>query len=222
MAEADALLVDSVVAGVTDEHVVHAVADSDGTGVDIPLGWPVTFVEFIQQHAKQTLTAPANTARPWRRTLALRATDIDLHRRTGLTPLSVSANLIAYPAFRWAGIEARLRDLNIDVSRDGSGAIAEVYPAAALYRWGIPHTRYKGPKHHEARQAILTAISERFPELDWNGFDALALADDNALDSVIAALVRYQIADGLGEGPLEHLRDVARSEGWIWVPSPHE
>ena len=217
-AEASALVVEAVAVGVTDEQLVHAVSHAHGTGVDVPLGWPKTFVEFIQDHAQQTLEAPVNTAGTWRRSLALRTTDIDLHRRTGLTPLSVSANLIAYPAFRWAGIEANLRDDNIDVNRDGSGAIAEVYPAAALYRWAIPHTRYKGPKNYAARQLVINALSSRFVELDWNGFDTLALADDNALDAVIAALVRYQIHLGHCEGPPEHLRDIAQVEGWIWVP----
>ena len=217
-AEASSLVVEAVAIGVTDEHLVDAVSQARGTGVDVPLGWPKTFVEFLQDHAQQTLKAPLNTAGAWRRTLALRTTDIDLHRRTGLTPLSVSANLIAYPAFRWAGIEARLRDLNVDVSRDGSGAIAEVYPAAALNRWGIPHTGYKGIKNGSARELIITSLSAHFPELDWNGFDAVALANDDALDAVIAALVQYQIAHGQCEGPPEHLRDIARIEGWIWVP----
>lgn len=217
-AEASSVVVESVAVGVIDEHLIHAVSQAHGTGVDVPIGWPITFVEFIQDHARQSLQAPATTAGPWRRTLALRATDIDLHQRTGLTPLSVSANLIAYPAFRWAGIEARLRDLKIDVSRDGSGAIAEVYPAAALYRWGIPHTGYKGIKNQAAREVIIESLSVCFPELEWNGFDALARVNDDALDAVIAALVRYQIAHGKCEGPPEHLRDIAQVEGWIWVP----
>lgn len=221
-AGANSLVVEALAVGATDDHLIHAVTHARGTGVDVPLGWPQTFVQFIQDHANQTLKAPENTAGPWRRALALRATDIDLHRRTGLTPLSVSANLIAYPAFRWAGIEAHLRDRNIDVSRDGSGAIAEVYPAAALYRWGIPHTGYKGAKNRGARETILTALSARFPELQWNGFDALAVANDDALDAVIAALVRYQISHGRCEGPPEHLRQTARIEGWIWVPAPSD
>lgn len=29
-------------------------------------------------------------------------------------------------------------------SRYGSEAVAEVYPAVALYRWGLPHRGYKG------------------------------------------------------------------------------
>lgn len=221
-ARASSLVVEAVAVGVTDDDLVDAVSQARGTGVDVPLGWPKTFVNFIQAHAQQTLEAPSNTAGAWRRTLALRSTDIDLHRRTGLTPLSVSANLIAYPAFRWAGIEARLRDRNVDVRRDGSGAVAEVYPAAALYRWGIPHTGYKGGKNQPTRQVIIQGLSSKFPALDWNGFDTVALANDDALDAVIAALVQYQISQDQCEGPPEHLREVAQVEGWIWVPKPQD
>lgn len=219
-AEASSLKVESVAVGVTDEHLIHAISHTDGAGVDVPVGWPKPFVDFIQAHATQTLEPPANTDGSWRRTLALRSTDIDLHRRTGLTPLSVSANLIAYPAFRWAGIEAHLRERNVDVSRDGNGVIAEVYPAAALYRWGIAHTGYKGSKYADIRQAMLEAISVHFPALDWNGYETLLVADDNALDAVIAALVRHQIQQGQCEGPPAHLRELARREGWIWIPRP--
>lgn len=214
--------VEALAVGVTDEQMIHAVTTAEGAGVDVPVGWPKAFVDFIHHHSSQTLVAPDDTGGAWRRTLALRTTDIDLHRRTGLTPLSVSANLIAYPAFRWAGIEARLRDQTVDVSRDGSGAIAEVYPAAALYRWGIPHRGYKGPQHQSVRAAVIEALSVRFAPLDWNGFDTLALANDDALDAVIAALVRYQMSRGQCEGPPAHLRDIARVEGWIWVPNPVE
>ena len=209
---------EQVAVGVTDAQLIEAVTGSLGTGVDVPVGWPVAFAEFLQHHTDQTLEPPETTAGPWRRTLALRATDIDVHRRTGLTPLSVSANLIAYPAFRWAGIEAKLRARNVDVSRDGSGTIAEVYPAAALYRWGVPHTGYKGRQRRNVRHRMVEALSSFFETLDWNGFEDLVLADDNALDAVISALVRYQMYCGDCEGPPEHLREIARREGWIWVP----
>lgn len=212
------VLVADVAVGVADEQLIEAVTHSAGTGVDVPLGWPMAFVELIQQHANQTLAAPETTAGSWRRTLALRTTDLEVHRRTGLTPLSVSANLIAYPAFRWAGVEARLRERNIDVSRDGSGVIAEVYPAAALYRWGIPHTGYKGRQRQQVRQTMVQAISRQFKTLDWNGFADFAVADDNALDAVVSALVQYQIHGGHCQEPPEHLRAIAQREGWIWVP----
>ena len=221
-AKRPSLSLERVTVGVSDEEIIDIVSHSAGTGVDVPIGWPMAFVQFVQQHANRTLQSPETTAGSWRRTLALRTTDVEVHRRTGLTPLSVSANLIAYPAFRWAGIEAKLRELAVDVARDGSGAIAEVYPAAALYRWGIPHTGYKGLHRSDVRHGMVEALSRVFDPLDWNGFEDLVIGDDNALDAVISALVRYQIHRGHCAGPPEHLAEIARLEGWIWVPEPRE
>ncbi|GAA4115859.1 DUF429 domain-containing protein [Enteractinococcus coprophilus] len=212
------IALESVVVGVVDDHVIETVQDVEYTGVDVPFGWPQPFAAFVEEHAKQTLPPPATTGPTWRRELALRTTDREVHRATGLTPLSVSANLIAYPAFRWAGIEARLRDQQIDVSRDGSGAVAEVYPAAALYRWGLPHTGYKGTQRAAIRQQIMTGLTQRFPTLDWNGYAALVVANDNALDAIIAGLVSHQIRRGQCEGPPLRYRETAQIEGWIWLP----
>lgn len=212
------LTVEAAAVGATDDDVIDAIHAADGTGVDVPLGWPQDFVELVQQHAAATLPAPATTDSAWRRTLAMRTTDTVIQQRTGLTPLSVSANLIAYPAFRWAGLEARLRDLGVDVSRDGSGAVAEVYPAAALYRWGLPHRGYKGPKNSHVRQQIIETFPRMFPRFQWQGFEELAITDDNVLDAVIAALVAQQIAAGYCEAPEAEHVDIAGVEGWIWIP----
>lgn len=212
------LVVQTAAVGATDDQLVQATQDADMTGVDVPVGWPQAFVELIQAQAVGALQAPENTAAAWRRRLAMRTTDIELYRRTGLTPLSVSTNLIAYPALRWAGLEARLRDLGVDVSRDGNGAVAEVYPAAALHRWGLPYRGYKGPKNAAVRSAIVGAIPRLFPTLEWNGFDSIAGANDNVLDAVIAALIAHQIVQGHCEGPPPEHTAAARAEGWIWVP----
>src|SRR5690625_4870161 len=182
--------------GVTGAQLIAAVSRSGGTGVDVPVGWPVAFVEFLQHHNDHTLEPPETTAGPWRRTLGLRAADIDLHRRTGLTTLSVSANLIAYPAFRWAAIEAKLR---------------------ALYRWGIPYTGYTGRQRRNVRHRMVVALCLLFGALDWSGFEDLIVADDNALDAVISVLVRYEVYCGDCDGPPEYLGEITQREGWMWV-----
>lgn len=213
-----ALVVESTAVGVSDAQIVQAVHEADGTGVDVPVGWPIRFAELVRDHAALKLKPPDSTDASWRRGLAMRTTDMEVWRRTGITPLSVSANLIAYPAFRWAGIEAKLRDEGVDTSRDGSGVVAEVYPAAALYRWGLPHRGYKGTKHAAVRQSLVESISKVFPAFEWRGFETLAIADDNVLDAVLAALVAQQIARGNCECPAADQRETARVEGWIWLP----
>jgi predicted nuclease with RNAse H fold len=127
--EDDRCVVQQVCVGAEDDALVQAVRSAGKAGVDVPFGWPEPFVELLAAHAAGVLPAPGSTGPDWRRDLAMRTTDRAVHRRTGLTPLSVSTDRIAYPALRWAGLEARLRELGIDVSRDGSGTVCEVYPA---------------------------------------------------------------------------------------------
>ncbi len=151
----------------------------------------------------------------------MRTTDLAVHRRTGLTPLSVSTDRIAHPAFRWAGIEAGLREMGIDVARDGSGRVCEVYPAATLKCWSLPYRGYKGTKNLRLRSELVAALVERLPWLDWNGHQEACAADDNALDAVLAALTAREVALGC-VGPPPDLRTIARREGWIWLPSHGE
>ena len=212
--------IERAVRGAEDEHLLEVLEGALKVGVDVPLGWPRGFVELLGAHAAGELPAPESTGGAWRRGLAMRATDLAVHERTGLTPLSVSTDRIAHPALRWAGIEARLRVLGVDVSRDGSGVLCEVYPAAALRQWGLPHRGYKGARHAAARAALLTALEEALPWLDWNGHRAVCETHDNALDAVLAALVAREVEAGRAVGPSSRERELALQEGWIWLPRP--
>lgn len=211
-------VVEEVSAGITDSAIVESVSGAERVGVDVPLGWPEPFVELLIAHASGTLGTPASTGPEWRRGLAMRATDLEVHRRTGLTPLSVSTDRIAHPALRWAGIEARLRDLGVDTARDGSGVICEVYPAATLRCRSFPYRGYKGPKNAGRRAGLVAALSRRLLWLDWNGYQDLAVADDNALDAVLAALIARDVDQGDCTPPPAELRERTRREGWIWLP----
>ena len=95
-----AIQVEAVEAGLRNAGLIQAVQDADMTGIDVPFGWPVNFIQMLQDHASAALQVPDFTDQAWRRQLTMRATDLDVHQRTGLIPLSVSTNFIAYPAFR--------------------------------------------------------------------------------------------------------------------------
>lgn len=215
---AGSVVVDLVRIGATDEDLIDAIRTAERAGVDVPFGWPEDFVSVIETQARGTLEAPASTGSEWRRDLALRATDKAVHQRTGLTPLSVSTDRIAYPALRWAGIEARLRGLGTNVCRDGAGVVCEVYPAAALKCWGLAYRGYKGVKNSAQRSELVDSVSEKLPWLDWNGHRGLCAADDNALDAVIAALVAREVERGRCEPSPIDLTEKAKREGWIWLP----
>lgn len=149
----------------------------------------------------------------------MRKTDLEVHRRTGLVPLSVVADRIAHAAIRWAGIEARLKEAGVNAARDGSGVICEVYPAAALKRWSMPFRGYKRRENAQARHELVMTLSDAFRWLDWADHKETCSRDDNALDAVLAALIARQVAGGACEGPPDELLETVRTEGWIWLPA---
>jgi len=211
-------VLDEVALGAADQALVDTVTGATKAGIDVPLGWPRRFVDLLAAHAASTLPVPESTGDDWRRGLAMRETDLVVRRRTGLTPLSVATDRIAHPALRWAGIESRLRELGLDVARDGSGAICEVYPAAALRSWGLAHRGYKGTRNKVPRAALVDALAARLPDLDWNGHRPLCESEDDALDAVLAALIAREVAQGRAVPPREEELELARQEGWIWLP----
>ncbi|MGC8474005.1 MAG: DUF429 domain-containing protein, partial [Candidatus Dormibacteria bacterium] len=96
---------------------------AEKVGLDVPLGWPRRFVELVHRHSQMRSVEIGDV-----KLLTHRATDHWVHDRCGLWPLSVSTDRIAYPALRAA-------PLLPGNPRDGSGQVAEVYPAAALLAW---------------------------------------------------------------------------------------
>jgi predicted nuclease with RNAse H fold len=220
--DGDRCVLEHVTVGVGDEVIIGAAQSAERVGVDIPLGWPERFVELLRAHTAGALAAPDSTGPEWRRGLAMRATDLVVHRRTGLTPLSVSTDRIAHPALRWAGIEAHLRELGVDTTRDGSGVICEVYPAAALRCWSLPYRGYKTAKNSGPRAELVKLVRQQWTWLDWNGHEELCVTDDNALDAVLAAVIAREIELGRCEAPPAELRSTAHREGWIWLPREEE
>lgn len=218
LADSGTCTVESVRVGADDGDIVAVVRGADRVGVDVPLGWPRAFVDYVSAHSAGTQPALDDPGPAWRRNLAMRVTDREVHRRTGLTPLSVSTDRIAHPALRWSGIESRLRDGGIDAARDGSGVVCEVYPAAALRCWSLPHRGYKGVTNEAARRDLVGSLAGNLPWLQWDEHRELCTADDNALDAVLSALVAREVDRGRCEPPPSELQQLARQEGWIWLP----
>lgn len=96
---------------------------------------------------------------------AYRDTDRFVTARTGLIPLSVSADRLAHPAMRCADIQAKIARDHGPQPRDGSGRLAEVYPAASLKSWGLLALGYKGPGGAQTQRlaGILEALKQAAP-----------------------------------------------------------
>jgi len=213
-------VVTELLVGCPDEDIVLATAQATKTGIDCPFGWPLPFHRMLTEHHAGHVLAPDGIApAAWRRDLAMRTTDLVTWREHGNRPLSVAADLIAYPAMRCAALLGRLAAAGHDVRRDGSGLVVETYPAASLKRWGFPHRGYKGVRGAPTRHDVVTELTRRADWLDLGAHRALCLAADHAFDAVVASLTARACALGLTAGPEPDQTHAAAVEGWIHVPT---
>jgi predicted nuclease with RNAse H fold len=212
-------VLDGVEAGADDARLVDAMAGADKAGIDCPLGWPEPFIDFVRAHRDGHVPDPGDVAGlDWRRRLANRETDLVVRDETGLVPLSVAADRIAHPAMRCAALLAALARQGEPVDRDGSGLVVEVYPAASLKRWGLPHRRYKRAGNVASLGALVDRLRARAPWLDLGAGEDLCRRSDDAFDAVIAALTARAAARGLATAPDGAQAATARTEGWIALP----
>lgn len=93
-------IIENVACRADDEVILEVVKQADKTGIDCPFGWPAAFVSFVTFHQAGHVSIPSDW--PSSGNLARRRTDVFVHERLRLTPLSVSADRIAHVAFRCA------------------------------------------------------------------------------------------------------------------------
>jgi predicted nuclease with RNAse H fold len=207
--------------GADDAAVVRSIDRADRVGIDIPLGWPSAFVDAVHRHHHGDAW-PSGSGAASMRELRLRETDLwitERARRPGQPharchPMSVSTNLIAIPAMRIARLLG-------PIDRSGAGKVIEVYPAAALFVWGLPYRRYKGakPELSATRQEVVRGLRAAAPWLSASGADWDEIGEnDHMLDALIAALVARAKHRGLCDETYDAASERARSEGWIALP----
>jgi len=207
---------------VGDQEIVELFGGAAMTGIDCPVGWPRALIPFLTGHL--TFDADpvlAHDGIEGRRLLAYRDTDRFVTRRTGLIPLSVSADRLAHPAMRCAVIQARIAALHGPQPRDGSGRLAEVYPAASLKLWGLVARGYKGQGTPETERLsmLLANLRQQAPWLDLAGQEDRLAASDDLFDAVVASLTARAAAVGLTAPPDGAHAAAALDEGWIHLPS---
>lgn len=199
--------------GVDDDLITSLVRRSTWTGIDVPLGWPDGFIAAVSAHHAALGWAGGELAQ-----LRMRATDEWVHERTGRWPLSVSTDRIAIPALRAARVLAQIPEAR---DRGGRGPVVEVYPAAALRRWGFESRRYKRVAGAAARRALVSAF--RSATEGWLGLGEeqwqRCAASDDVFDALVAALVTRAAALELVDPCPARLQDVASREGWIMLPA---
>jgi predicted nuclease with RNAse H fold len=203
---------------VGDAAIMELLMTVDKVGIDAPLGWPIAFADAVTQHSRgdswpSDYLHSDNLAYRYRRT--------DLHLWDALKsspPLSVSIDKIAYPAMRVAAVMSRLPNR---MALDGTGVVVEVYPAAALRRWGFASRKYKGKDNLVNRRELVADFLQNTSQWLDVGVDDVdrCFASDDAFDAMIAALVARASATSLVDGIPEEDRVAARREGWIAIPT---
>lgn len=193
-------------------------------GIDAPLGWPLAFIDAISTYRDTGvwLELEANELR-------FRATETLIAEETGQAPLSVAVSDLAWPAMRCARLLSRLAEHHT-LDRSGSGLVAEVYPMAALRRWGVIGTgtsssewSYKGQgpgrqerrSQHLARLRALLGDSLRMTD----SYAEACVADDDDFDALISALVARAIDTGRTDPIPRGHKWAAIREGWIHLPT---
>ncbi|MCC5477862.1 DUF429 domain-containing protein [Streptomyces barringtoniae] len=212
-----------------DEQLLAVVRAADKTGLDCPLGWPSHFVATVLAHHQGARLPPPvrfgdrADGRPGLDALRFRLTDDLTWKATSLRPpLSVSTDLLGVVALRAAYLMDQLAASGVAVPRDGSGPVAEVYPAAALRRWGIHLTAsYKTPTPgaRAVRERIVRSLEAGLGPALPEAVRARCVDSHDHLDALVCALVARAVLVGDTLWPRSaDERALARQEGWIHLP----
>src|SRR6266542_516124 len=90
----------------SDEDIEEVASEPRGwdkIAIDAPFGWPVPFVSAVNAHdQRQPWLGPMDVK------FRLRATDLFVKAKTGITPLPVSASFIGTTAMRCAYLQPRI------------------------------------------------------------------------------------------------------------------
>lgn len=216
--------------------------------VDVPSAWPRSFTAMLTEHETGPLQhiptdggeAQSNldgeAAADWRTvTLALRATDRQIHRRYHMRPIAVSFDKLGATAAAWALIEAALGPRLDRTGRRASDAdqrILETYPAAQLRAWHAPvaKRRKQPPKPRTLAEiedrlgsdrgnAPICAMLKTLPSDVRSATDENPDVRDSLVCAITAALAERDPQNThpiLEERPSLEGED-ARAEGVIWL-----
>lgn len=203
-------------ADVTDDDILSLATDADVVGIDAPFGWPRAWAESVGRHKPgESFMATGPPA-----SITRRATDTWVAENVGIYPLSVAANLIGATAIRCARLLHRLEmPIDTGIFRDPP-VVVEVYPAAALRRWGLSHRRYKGRQLASARKVLIDAlVTTGLPVQMSDEARVVVESSDDALDALLCSLIARAVSLGLTDDVPDSLRRSSLAEGWIRVPS---
>ena len=205
-------------AGCDDDRLLELAKGRAKVAIDAPFGWPRAFVDALNAHRRFEPWPAPDDGLPdaFRAALSFRATDrVVMHTRR---PLSVSTDKLGATAMRCAYLLQRWSSAGEAVDRAGVQRFVEVYPAAALVRWGLDGSGYKGTDKRPLG-VLARRLFASLPQLALSRRDrALCESVDDAFDALVAALVAQAARLGLTDAPPQDRREQAQEEGWIHLP----
>ena len=202
-----------------DEFLVKQVGEVDVAAIDVPLGWPMSFIDAISRHRDgdwQVSTA----GKKWRQVLQYRVTDRVVQSKVGRWPLSVAADRIGSTAMRGAALQAKLRR-EYEVDRTGiQGVLVETYPAAVLHCWNLRSVGYKSGNDADAKlEELVKGLAQASGWLGKEVRSNLAGKSDDVVDAAICAIVAAASRLQFTLEPGDTEMGDARQEGWIHLPT---
>lgn len=203
--------------GLEDKDLIDKTINADKIGIDCALGWPMKFFEFLKDHQDLKNQTLIDGGIDFRRTLAYRETDREIHRLTGRWPLSVSTDRLGLTAIRTAGLLSKYQASGVAIDRSGEGRLVEVYPGATLRNWNLGTKNYRVDSR--ARQNLLDQLLAQAPWLELGENQEKMLESTDCFDAVIAALATRAAYRGQYQKPSKDQQEAARVEGWIALPS---
>lgn len=210
--------------GWTDDELVEFIEDSaaEKIGIDAPFGWPIEYVTALAAYRDFGIWPVADE-----KTLRFRATERNLG--AGLSP---SLDNLVWTTLRCARLLDRCAtDAAIGVERTGEGRFVEVYPAAALKRWGLSPASSGSPGGYKKddpasiarRQKLVADLARELqPVLDLPE-DFVSACGEKAGDHLVDALVSSLSARAMAANRCDPIppgaQHRAEREGWIRVPT---
>jgi predicted nuclease with RNAse H fold len=190
--------------------LVDRCAGANVVAIDVPFGWPKPFTEALAGYrVGDRLSLERNQYR-------LRKTDFWLKEKfPPLNPIAVATDKLGSTAIVGANLVHALRERGFYLAPASvmTPAAVEVYPAASLRAWGLPHKNLDVP-------GVLDRICEAFDLSIGDQELRRVVGCRHCFDALLSSLTAREYADGLTFDPPEELSDdVLNIEGWIRVPS---
>ena len=200
------------------DWLVDHCARAEIVAVDVPFGWPKPFAEALTGY-EIGVSLDRDRRRYLRRVTDAFVTETlpqSLPREVRPpTPFAVAADKLGVTAMVGTILlNALSGDFQLSPRENYTRpAVIEVYPAASLWAWGLPHRNLE-------TSVILESLQRVFGFKIREANRENLLGSRHCFDALVAALTAQEYVGGNTFDPPEHVsEDTLKVEGWIRIPN---